>query len=71
MMQSPNQTKWSVRWPSTTFKQGKAYIATTYPNSDALFLETAANLRIVSPNVATRITPLIRAAIAKAQEEKS
>jgi hypothetical protein len=43
--ESTAQTKWRVQFPSTLAKQGATYIATTYPDSDLVFVQTAATLR--------------------------
>jgi hypothetical protein len=60
-------TVWLVQWPSTVHKWGKSYYATTYPNSDLVFIETAAKRRPVSALVGKRIMPLIRTAIEEAR----
>ena len=65
--ESPNKTVWTVKWPSRPNVGGKSYIATTYPNSQIIFLETAAKRRPVSKLVATKIFPQVRAAIEAAQ----
>lgn len=64
--QSDVSTRWIVTWPSTPFKQGKAYYATTYPGLDQVLVETAATKRPVSPLVGRKILPQIKAAIAAA-----
>ena len=51
-------TAWRVILPS-----GKAYIATTYPDSDHVYLETAKG-RAISPVVARNLIGQIRDAIA-------
>lgn len=61
------QTVWLVQWPSTAHNWGKSYYATTYPNSDLLFIETSAKRRPVSPLVGRKITPIIRTAIERAR----
>ena len=66
MRTGPAQTVWFVEWPNTIRKQGKAYFATTYPNSDLVFIETAAKRRPVSSLVGRKILPEIRAAIERA-----
>lgn len=45
-----------------TLNNGRAYFATTYPDSDLIFLTTL-NGRVVSENVARKACPAIRAAI--------
>lgn len=60
------QTIWFVQWPSDMRKQGKSYYVTTYPNSDLIFIETAAKRRQVSSLVARKIAPEMRAAIVAA-----
>lgn len=60
------QTLWLVQWPSTMTKWGKSYYATTYPNSELIFLETAAKRRPVSKLVAALIHEQVRAAIQRA-----
>ena len=62
-----NYTIWFVQWPSTHYKWGKSYYATTYPNSDLIYLETAAKRRHVAELTASKIMPQIRSAIAKAE----
>lgn len=62
------QTVWLVQWPNTVHNWGKSYYATTYPNSDLVFIETASKRRPVSPLVGRKITPLILAAIAEARK---
>jgi hypothetical protein len=61
-----NQTKWLVDWvyPPNSGKWGKSYRATTYPDCDLIFLQTAAKQRTVAKGVATKIMPQIRAALA-------
>lgn len=63
-----NAVRWLVKWPSTMTVQGKAYIVSTYPGTDLIFIESAASRRVVAQGVATKITPEIRAAIARARE---
>lgn len=63
------KTVWSIQWPSTMQKWGKTYIATTYPNSDLVFLETAAKRRPVSPLVGRKIIVQVRGAIDRAKSE--
>lgn len=58
---------WLVQWPHTVHKWGKSYYATTYPNSDLVFIETSAKRRPVSPLVGRRITPIIKASIERAR----
>ena len=62
-----NQTVWRIKYPSTAFKSGKVYFATTYPNSDLIYIETAVKHRQVSQGVATKITAQIRASIEEAK----
>lgn len=60
------QTKWLISWPSSLTKQGKAYVATTYPfPSELISIETVAKRRPISSLVGRRILPEIRAAIAR------
>lgn len=66
VFKSSNKTVWLVKWPSTSFKWGKSYYATTYPNSDHVFMETAATKRPVSNLVGSKILPQIKDAIARA-----
>lgn len=42
----------------------KAYRVTTYPDSDLIFIESAETGRVVSPGVARRLVPILKAAIA-------
>ena len=49
--QTENRTVWAIKWPSTLLKQGKTYLATTYPSSDLVFIETAAHRRAVGGTV--------------------
>jgi hypothetical protein len=65
--QTENRTVWAIKWPSTMLKGGKTYIATTYPSSDLVFIETAANRRAVGGTVKARLEPVIRRAIAEAK----
>lgn len=59
---------WTVKWPGKPMRVGgKSYVAITYPESDRVFLETAAKRRPVSPLVARRIMPQVRAALSKAE----
>ncbi len=59
-------TTWMIEWiyPAMSGRQGKSYRVTTYPNSDLIFLETAAKRRKVATGVAIKIMPQIRAALA-------
>lgn len=57
-----------VQWPSTAHNAGRSYYVTTYPGTDHLFIETTSKRRPVSPLVGSRITPIIRDAIAAIQE---
>lgn len=61
------QTVWLLKWPSHMRKQGKEYFVTTYPDSDLIFIETAAKRRQVSSLVARKIAPQMRAAIERAK----
>lgn len=56
-------TEWRVDWPSTPFKQGKTYIAHTYPGSDLIAVYTAAKRRPVSKIAGARIYEQVRFAI--------
>lgn len=64
--ESANKTVWQIDWPSTMQKWGKTYFATTYPDSEIIFMETAAKRRPVSPLVGRKILPQIKAAISAA-----
>lgn len=67
LRETPNVcTVWLIKWPSTMTKQGKAYYATTYPDSKLIFLETAANRRAVATGPATKLLGQVREAIAAA-----
>lgn len=67
--QTENRTVWLIKFPSTVRKQGRAYYATTYPDSELLFIETAAKRRPVSHLVASRLTDQIKQAIAAKPEQ--
>jgi hypothetical protein len=60
------KTLWHVEVPAPSGKV-KLYQASTYPDSELMYLETAERKRAVSPLVAHAITPAIRAAIEKAR----
>ena len=68
LSETRNATRWKVQWPSTMFKQGKCYYATTYPGSELVFIETAVSRRPVGGE---RVAMACRAAIAKATGEQS
>lgn len=67
--ESANRAIWLVEWvyPAMSGKWGKSYYVTTYPNSDLLYLETAAKRRQVAKGTATKIIPQIREALAAAR----
>ncbi len=62
-------TVWFVEWPSTPRKWGKSYYATTYPNSELIYVETAAKRRKVADGVATKLKDQLREAINRARAE--
>ena len=59
------RTVWRAKWiyPPMSGKCGSTYFATTYPESALIYLETGAKRRHVGNGVATRILPIIRAAL--------
>lgn len=61
---SENATRWDVQW------KNKNYIATTYPKSDHVFIETTSG-RAIPAGASTCLKPAIRAAIAKATGEQA
>ena len=60
-------TLWCIQWPSTLTGGGKVYFATTYPDSDLVYIETAAKRRAVGGTVKMRLEPVVRAAIKRAR----
>lgn len=61
-------TCWTVKWPGRPgYVEGKTYRATTYPDSDLIFIETGARRVPVTGMNATKLTPIIRAAIERAR----
>ncbi|MBN3839345.1 hypothetical protein [Burkholderia sp. Ac-20349] len=63
--ESPAKTLWKVEFPSTPTKQGAAYYATTYPNSELIFVESAVERRKVNGD---RIVKAIRLALVEAKQ---
>ena len=61
-------TLWCIKWPSSARHWGKTYYATTYPNSDLIYLETAAKRRHVSNLQGAKLMPQVRAAIEQAKQ---
>jgi hypothetical protein len=55
-------TRWLIKFPSAPTKQGGSWYAKTYPNSDHVFVETAATGR-ASKN--RRVADAVRARIAE------
>ncbi len=64
--ETANATRWVVRWPSTMFKEGKTYRASTYPDSNLVFIETAAKRRAIGGRTKTALEPVIRDALRRA-----
>lgn len=62
-----NATLWCVQWPSSGSRWGKTYYATTYADSDALLIQTAAKRQVASVGVAKKLEPAVRLAIATAK----
>jgi hypothetical protein len=63
-------TTWEVNVPMPSGKSTrttKLYHATTYPDSDLIFLQSGVRGRAIPSTAATRLLPLVRAAIQKAQ----
>jgi hypothetical protein len=60
-----NQTVWDVCIPAKGKTPQKSYWATTYPDSDLLFLRTASG-RVIPTGAARKLIPIIKDAIAKA-----
>lgn len=67
LRETSGATYWRIDWPSTMQKWGKSYYATTYPDSEHVFLETAAKRRPVSELQARKIVGQVRAAIERAR----
>lgn len=61
--QTPSSTKWRIELPSTARKPGKVYFATTYRDSQLIYVTTGANQRPVPKGVGRKLHPKIRAAI--------
>jgi hypothetical protein len=61
--QYPSWTSWRINFPSTPKKDGATYWATTYPNSDLVYVTTGAKRRPISKNVGRKLIPTIKAAI--------
>lgn len=57
-----NRTRWAITSPVC-----RAYVVTTYPNSELVYIETAASGRAIPQGVATKLTPAVRAAINAAE----
>jgi hypothetical protein len=57
-------TRWLVKFPSTPTKEGRRWYATTYPNSDQVFVETVVTRR-ASRNL--RVADAVRIHIAKSK----
>lgn len=66
---APNvRTVWKIQWPSIQgVKWGKTYYATTYPDSDLIYLETAAKHRAVAAKQGGKIITQVRQAIERAR----
>ncbi|MDU8351008.1 hypothetical protein RYA05_03755 [Pseudomonas syringae pv. actinidiae] len=64
--ESQNRTVWTVKWPETTQGTGKSYYATTYPDSDLLFLETFEKRRPISKVTGHRLHSAAKSAIERA-----
>lgn len=54
--------RWLVKFPSTLTKQGGSWYATTYPDSDLVFVETAATRRTSNNK---RVADAVRAHLAE------
>lgn len=68
---SPACTIWTVEVPMPTNKSTrtlKRYQATTYPDSDLIYLQSGARGRAIPATHTTRLLPMVRAAIKAAQE---
>jgi hypothetical protein len=63
---SVNRSVWRIAFPSTLLKEGAVYFATTYPNSDLIFLETGAKRHPLSNARAPKIVEAARQAIGDA-----
>lgn len=61
--QTPSSTKWRIELPSTPRKAGKVYFATTYADSQLIYVTTGANQRPIAKGVGRKLHPKIRAAI--------
>lgn len=60
-------TLWYVQWPSSGSRWGKTYYATTYADSDAILIQTAAKRQVAAAGVAKKLEPAVRQAIATAK----
>lgn len=58
-------TVWKVTIPAR--KYAKVFLATTYPDSDLIYLQTSMRGRSIAASKATILLPLIRAAIERAR----
>jgi hypothetical protein len=63
--QSDVRTVWRIELAGAAGKPGKVYLATTYPNSELVFLETEAG-RALAKGVTTKLLPACRDAIQRA-----
>lgn len=68
LSQSSAQTVWLIKFPSTSKVVGKAYRATTYPDSSLLHIESAARGRAVATGPAKLLSVAIRDAIQGASQ---
>lgn len=68
---TPNQTTWLIKFPSTKKVQGKKYVASTYPNSDTVYLQTATRGRALAAGAARNLIATARAAIKTAQGKEA
>jgi len=56
------------RWVVFVSRGGSAYRATTFPNSNSIYIQTGAKGRPAASKVVERLMPIVRAAIARALE---
>lgn len=64
--ESQSRTVWTVKWPETPKAAGKSYYATTYPDSDLLFLESFDTRRPISKVTGHRLHSAAKRAIERA-----
>lgn len=68
--ESKASTLWCIEWiyPPMSGIWGSTYWATTYPDSDQIYLQTGAKRRHVATGQATKLLPLVRSAIEQARQ---